>query len=297
MAIPIFYTPLMIADSLSYSPSASKPAHVLEFWQQKDIPLDVIAPKPVTRDLLYLAHDRHFVNGVLAGEIENGFGNRSPNVAASLPYTSGSMLAAARCALENGKGAVSPSSGFHHAGYDFSGGFCTLNGLMVTATTLLAESRINRLAILDLDMHWGNGTDHIIRHLGLEDIVRHHSRAATHHQAEAWLKTLPSAIAELTDGCDLLIYQAGADSHIKDPLGGYLDTEQMLRRDEIVFSSARELGIPVAWNLAGGYQRLTNGGILPVLELHYNTLRTFAHVTMGLQSEPQDPNHHSTARI
>ena len=50
-----------------------------------------------------------------------------------MPFTSGAMLAAARDALANGWGAVAPCSGFHHAGYDFAGGFCTFNGLMVTA--------------------------------------------------------------------------------------------------------------------------------------------------------------------
>ena len=70
---------------------------------------------------------------------------------------------------------------------------------------------------------------------------------------------------------DLVLYQAGADSHVDDPLGGIFTTAQMAQRDELVFWSAKTLGIPVAWNLAGGYQRDETGGIEPVLKLHRQT--------------------------
>ena len=56
-------------------------------------------------------------------------------------------------------------------------------------------------------------------------------------------------------GCDLILYQAGADPHIDDPLGGWLTTKQLQQRDKRVFSASAEWKIPVAWNLAGGYQR------------------------------------------
>jgi acetoin utilization deacetylase AcuC-like enzyme len=116
-------------------------------------------------DQFSLAHDRAFVEGVLSGGINNGFGNTLPSVAASLPYTSGVMLSAARAALTNQRGAIAPCSGFHHAGYDTDGGFCTFNGLMVTAAVLLAESKVHKIGILDCDQHWGNGTQDIIDRL------------------------------------------------------------------------------------------------------------------------------------
>jgi len=245
--------------------------------------MHIAQPKPVSREQLYLAHDPGFVDGVLEGELSNGFGSQSPEVAASLPYTSGAMLDAARCALDNGLGAVAPCSGFHHAGYDFEGGFCTFNGLMVTAQTLLVEGRVKRLAILDLDMHYGNGTQDIIDRLGLQDKVSHYTFAPRRAEAQQWLANLASVITQLAQGCDLLLYQAGADSHVNDPLGGYLTTPQMLERDHIVFSTAKALGLPVAWNLAGGYQRTADQGIRPVLDLHDNTLRAFAQCTLGIQ--------------
>ena len=84
-------------------------------------------------------------------------------------------------------------------------------------------------------------------------------------------------MAQQFGDCDLLIYQAGADSHIHDPLGGYLSTAQMQRRDHIVFATCRLLNLPVAWNLAGGYQRDEQNSIRPVLDLHDNTLKAYAH--------------------
>lgn len=284
MAITVFFSPLMQAEAASYSPSAGKPAQVVESWQKLGIEMEVCAPAPVTRAQLLLAHSAEFVDGVLEGRLSNGFGNRSPEVAASLPFTCGSMLAAAELALVNRRGAVAPCSGFHHAGYDFGGGFCTFNGLMVTALSLLESRKVKRVAILDLDMHYGNGTQDIIDTLNVDHEVKHWSRSFSPSRAEQFLEDLPGLVQRLCEGCDVLLYQAGADSHCNDPLGGYLTTDQMRRRDELVFEAARALGIPIAWNLAGGYQRDAQGGIKPVLDLHDNTMRAFARITMT-QSE------------
>ena len=68
--------------------------------------------------------------------------------------------------------------------------------------------------------------------------------------------------------CDLLIYQAGADPHINDPLGGFLTTAELAERDQIVFSAAKAGGIPLVWNLAGGYQE----PVAHILEIHRNTI-------------------------
>lgn len=280
MALTVFFSPLMQAEAGSYSPSAGKPAQVLESWRKLSIPMDVCAPTPVTREQLLLAHSAEFVDGILEGRLSNGFGNRSLEVAASLPYTCGSMLAAAKEALSNGKGAVAPCSGFHHAGYSFAGGFCTFNGLMVTALSLLESQKIKRLAILDLDMHYGNGTQDIIDTLGVGHQVKHWSRSFSTSRAEQFLESLPDLVRSLCEDCEVLLYQAGADSHCNDPLGGYLTTDQMRRRDELVFETSRAHAIPVAWNLAGGYQRDAQGGIRPVLDLHDNTMRAFARITM-----------------
>ncbi len=268
----VFYCPAMVVDARSYSPSAAKPGLAVASWQQQGFALDLVAPDPVTREQLYQAHDPAYVDSVLAGRRANGFGNRSPAVAESLRYTSGAMVAATYAAIQSGGCACAPVSGFHHAGYDFGGGFCTFNGLLVAALAVLGTGAARRVGILDCDMHYGNGTDHIIRHLGLQGAVRHYTAGEQDRQALPFLAALPGLIRDRFAGCDVLIYQAGADPHRDDPLGGWMTTAQLARRDALVFQTARAMGLPVAWDLAGGYQRDAEGGIRPVLTIHDNTM-------------------------
>ena len=277
--IPVFYTPKMVADSESASPSAGKPEKVVASWQGK-FAIEIIEPHPVTVADLDRAHDPAFVRGVLDRKIPNGFGNRSAAVARSLPYTSGAMLSAARHAIMTGRAAAAPCSGFHHATWDQCMGFCTFNGLMVTALALIDDAkegvgRPERIGILDLDMHYGNGTDHIIDKLGLNDTICHFtggkqftSPTQVHEFFDTWL---PRALAKMS-GCDVVLYQAGADPHVDDPHGGWLTTKELRRRDRMVFAALRTAKVPVAWNLAGGYQVERDGSIPKVLEIHDNTM-------------------------
>ena len=70
----------------------------------------------------------------------------------------------------------------------------------------------------------------------------------------------------------VVLYQAVADCHVADPLGGFLTTQEMKERDRLVFALAVKHCVPLAWNLAGGYQRDTKGSIAPVLALHRQTM-------------------------
>lgn len=272
--IPVYFSPSVVASDQGASPSAHKPAQVVADWQARGFPIEVIAPAPVSRDQLAQAHDARFVEEVLSCLAPNGFGNRSRDVADSLPYTNGAMLAAARAALANGEVAVAPVSGFHHACFDAAGGFCTFNGLLVAACVLQAEGLVGRVGILDCDQHYGNGTDDIIerRRLNWIEHCTAGARWRYRSQADEFLDALPDIVAGMS-GCDLILYQAGADPHVKDPLGGWLTTEQLRERDRRVFAAAAEWKLPIIWNLAGGYQRTADGGIEPVLEIHRNTMR------------------------
>lgn len=219
---------------------------------------------------LCLAHDPVYVRGVLDGKLPNGFDNTSPEVARSLPYTTGAMIGAARAALEGGC-ACAPVSGFHHAQYGSAGGYCTFNGLVITGAKLLAEEAVQRVLILDCDMHYGDGTDGILERLGLARSITNATFGRWFHQprhASAYLQRLREIVAGF-DAFDLILYQAGADVHLDDPLGRVLTTEQMIERDHIVFDAAHATGAPIAWNLAGGYQT----PLSKVVNLHVNTLR------------------------
>lgn len=267
---PVFYSEHMLAEAGSFSPSAGKPRHVLAAWQKAGLPITVRSITPASERDLCLAHDPVYVRGVLNGKLPNGFGNTSPEVARSLPYTSGAMIAAARAALDGGCACASVS-GFHHAHYRSAGGYCTFNGLVIAAQKLLGEGAVRQVLILDCDMHYGDGTDGILERLGLAVSITNATFGRWFHQpthASAYLHRLRETVAGF-DAFDLILYQAGADVHVDDPLGGVLTTEQMIERDQIVFEAAHASETPIAWNLAGGYQT----PLSKVVDLHVNTLR------------------------
>jgi acetoin utilization deacetylase AcuC-like enzyme len=287
-ALPIFYDPRQNAFTPeSASPSAHKPAEVVASWQRLGIPLEVRGFEPVLPEQLHEVHEAAYVDGIFAGTRPNGFYNTLPEVAESLRWTTGSFLAAARHVATGAPVAVSPTSGFHHAGWSGGGGYCTFNGLMLAARTLLDEKLADKVGILDLDMHYGDGTDAIILKLRLTGRVEHYTfglSAVQHGPArdaagtERWLTELPRIVESFHErGCQVLLYQAGADPHVDDPLGGVMTSDQMRRRDALVFSGCQRLGLPVAWNLAGGYQQ----PLRKVLDLHDATLMACAEAFGG----------------
>lgn len=288
--IPYFYSAEMVAAVASFSPSAGKPRVVAEAFDETGLAVRV-RPEPVLTSQLHLAHHPRFVNKVLAGKLPNGFGTRGPAVAESCRWTCGAMLSGARHALATGKPVAALCSGFHHACYAHAAGFCTFNGLMVTALSL----QVPRVAIVDADFHYGDGTDDILERLGwspsgswarlhsarVEKWVFHYSFGKDFHQPRDGGRYLRK-MASLREDFgrikpDIILYQAGADAHADDPLGGVLSTDGLLHRDYLLFEMARDLGVPVCWNLAGGYQVEKDGTIPKVVEIHVNTLKAAAH--------------------
>ena len=269
----VFYNPNQsVSSNKSFSPSAGKPEHVVRMFLENPRVKVVGDWNPLTPDQMSIAHDTKFVNDVLNGVRKNGFGNTSPAVANSLGYTTGSFFNAALFALENNTVAMSPTSGFHHSHYDNCHGFCTFNGLMIAAFLLWRDHNISRVGIIDFDAHYGDGTENIIKTFkGARKVVEHLTFGGLELRGtdfNKWLDGLEATLVRQFRDCDILFYQAGADPHIDDPLGGYLTTEQMKRRDEIVFKVAKALKKPIVWNLAGGYQ----DPLQKVLDLHKNTL-------------------------
>lgn len=282
MKLKVFYNENQsVKDNPSFSPSAGKPALVAELFSQNPKVSIESNFLPLTRDQIKICHDHQFVDDILDCKKSNGFENKLPSIAQSLLWNNASFYNAAKYALENKTVAMSPTSGFHHAEFNVANGFCTFNGLMITAMLLKKEYDLKCIAIVDFDAHWGNGTDQIIQQFGIK-WIKHFSfgreadfiknRGFTFNQ---WLEQQKSILYKSFIGTDLsqtrvdmILYQAGADPHIDDPYGGFLTTEQMRMRDEIVFDWAHFLNIPIVWNLAGGYQT----PVQKVLDLHTNTL-------------------------
>lgn len=281
MTIKVFYRPEQNVElNKSYSPSAGKPKKVVEDWLSEPTIADHISVEsfePATFDDLCLAHDRKYIDALLSCKVSNGFGNKSPDIAASLPYTAGSMIAAARYAVKHRTTAISPTSGFHHAGYKDGRGFCSVNGLVIAARKLKQEGLVSHVLIIDGDAHYGDGTDECISVTGSDWIVNI-TADKSYSNAREFFKLLDPkhyiskhrAIWDAADAGELLvIYQAGADAWEHDPLGsGLFSLEELDRRDEVITRLCAEHRIPLAINLAGGY-----GATNVVLDIHRQTIK------------------------
>ncbi len=289
--IPILFNDHMWCDNNhGVSPSSKKPKFFVDDARKNNLALVVKFPEPLVREDFYLAHDKKFVDGVFNLTIPNGFGTYSKDVAETLNWTSASLYQACLYASShaNKKIACAPVSGFHHAGYNFSMGFCTFNGLMVCSIKLLREypAFYKRIAIIDCDAHYGNGTDDILNRLSVyKDSIYHNTFGKkfpdrfnddpyTLEESNLYIEEFDNVEKDLIKfEPDLIIYQAGADPHINDPYGKILTTEQMYARDLRMFGISKRLDVPLAWNLAGGYQVDENGSISKVIDLHLNTVR------------------------
>lgn len=255
-------------------------------------------PEPATDADLLRVHSREYVHAVRDGEpralAESQKFPWSPALFPSVRLTNGACIAAARTALRDGASAAI-ASGFHHACADHGEGFCTFNGLVVAADALLASQDADRVAVLDMDLHYGNGTAQLAAsrpHLFAVSIygndywanvpyrdvsTRHHEDGENHRSfalpagcdrkgvMHAMDEALP-LIAERKP--DLLLYQAGADPYFEDPYSPLaLSMDDLRARDLRVFEFARSHAIPIAWVLAGGYTR----DISKIVRIHAGT--------------------------
>jgi acetoin utilization deacetylase AcuC-like enzyme len=245
----------------------------------------VEAPAAIEPDALLRVHTAAYVEAVRTGEpralAESQKFPWSPALWPSVLLTNGGALAAAARALDDGL-AAALASGFHHAHADHGEGFCTFNGLVVAAEALREAGRVARVAVLDLDLHYGNGTASLcatrpwlfncsiygndyfqnkpyrdVENLRHTDGPNHVSFALPNGSGlEALLDALErGAKALLAYGRpDLVLYQAGADPYKEDPYSPLdLDLPHLRERDRWVFAWARREGLPLAWTLAGGY--------------------------------------------
>ncbi|MBM4265869.1 MAG: histone deacetylase [Deltaproteobacteria bacterium] len=263
-------------------------------------------PEPLTEADLRRVHTSEYIEAVRTGEpralAESQKMSWSPELFPSVRLTGGGCLAAARRALEDGVSAALVS-GFHHAHADHGEGFCTFNSLVVTADVLHAAGAIRRIAVLDMDLHYGNGTASLAparpylfnlsiygndydRNQAFRDVstVRHvdgsnHRSIALPNGSgraemlEAMERGLPQILA--WGRPDLILYQAGADPYREDPYSPLeLDHDDLRERDRRALAWAKEEGIPIAWVLAGGYTKDTS----QVVRVHLSTFEAAREV-------------------
>ncbi|MCE9602507.1 MAG: histone deacetylase [Gemmatimonadetes bacterium] len=198
----------------------------------------------------------------------------------------GGTLEAAAHALRNGI-AMNLAGGTHHAFASHGEGFCVLNDVAVAVRALRARGLVERVAVIDLDVHQGNGTHAILaddeasftfsmhggrnypfrKVPGRLDIELEDGTGDAEY-LERLAGALPGVLAAARP--DIVFYLAGADPHEGDTLGRLkLSFDGLMRRDALVLESARAVGVPVAIAIAGGYGREMDDTV----RVHLNTAR------------------------
>lgn len=254
-------------------------------------PDDVHEPPRATDAELARVHTRDYIDRLTSGTMTDaelrllGFPWSPALVERSYRAVAGTVCAA-RHALRDGV-AVNLAGGTHHAFADRGEGFCVFNDVAIAIRALRAEGKIGRAAIIDLDVHQGNGTHAIFA--GDRDTFTfsmHGGRNYPFHKVagtldieledgvgdDVYLALLSDALPRVLDAGapDLVIYLAGADPHERDRLGRLkLTFAGLERRDAMVLEACREVGIPVAITVAGGYGQDVN----ETVTVHTNTVR------------------------
>jgi acetoin utilization deacetylase AcuC-like enzyme len=257
-------------------------------------PWEFLEPEPAAREVLELAHDPWYLDE-LERLAESGLGTDSVfeapltrEVLGAVVYATGGTVLACRRALSAGgaPAVMNLAGGFHHAFRDRGEGFCFVNDVAVAAAAALAQGFAERIAVVDCDLHQGNGTARIFRDerrvftfsIHQEDLypVKETSdldvglaRAAGD---EGYLRLLESSLERVMAGFqpELVIFLAGADPFAGDQLGDLALTKRGLaERDRLVFEAARDRGAAVAVVLAGGYAAKTED----VVGIHVETAR------------------------
>jgi acetoin utilization deacetylase AcuC-like enzyme len=272
------------------------------------LPARIVEPEPVGDTDLLRVHTSAYVKAVATGEpralAESQKFPWSRGLADAVRHTNGGCVAALRFALDQGV-AGNLASGFHHAHADHGEGFCTFNGLVVALERMRSEGRFGRALVLDMDLHFGNGTASLLasrpwahqlsiygnfyeNNKAIRDVGEKEAPDTANCRSipvpagtagPRYLEILRDSFDAAIDRAspEIVLYQAGADPYREDPYSPLdLGHEDLMARDAYVFETCKRRGLPVMWVLAGGYTT----DISKVVEVHVNTFRA-AHRVFG----------------
>jgi acetoin utilization deacetylase AcuC-like enzyme len=249
----------------------------------------ILEPAPATRDELLLVHTLEYLEDLDALRLTHRtLYSELPlerDIVRAYILAAGGTTLAAREALERGA-AINLGGGFHHAGPDRAEGFCYINDLAVAVRVLAREGRLRRAAVVDLDVHQGNGTAHVFA--GDPAVFTLSIHQENNYPVPKARSSLDIGLADRTDdqayraalepalervwafAPELVLYQAGADPYADDQLGGLsLTIPGLAVRDRLVLEGCAARGIPVAVTLGGGYARRLDD----TLRIHLETCR------------------------
>lgn len=258
-------------------------------------PSELYLSEPVSPEVVKLAHAPHYVDAVLHGTVDRmimrriGFPWTSELVIRSFTIVGGA-IASAEEALESGF-AGNLAGGTHHALYDAGEGFCVFNDLAVVVQYLFSQKLAGRVAVIDLDVHQGNGTAAILG--GRDDVYLFSMHGAKNYPFRKVPSTVDIDLADNTSDDeylailemelpkifawkpDIVLFQAGVDPLREDTLGRLaLSMDGLARRDEMVFRACKQHGIPVSVAMGGGYAKPVH----LTVQAHIQTYRVLRHI-------------------
>ena len=255
-----------------------------------------LLPAPLAEaSTIELAHDSEYVRRILNGSVDSRIMRRigfpwSEQLVRRTLASVGGTLAAADEAMATGFGG-NLAGGTHHAFRAEGAGFCVFNDLAVAIRWLRRQQRIGRAAVIDLDVHQGDGTAEIFA--GDPSVLTVSLHGENNFPFRKQQSTIDIGLADGT--CDeeyigrvygvlpavrefqpdVVLYQAGVDGLARDRLGRLkLSLDGLRERDWMVFEFSQSWGIPIVVTLGGGYAE----PIDLTAEAHANTFRAAAAV-------------------
>jgi acetoin utilization deacetylase AcuC-like enzyme len=261
------------------------------------LPEDLREAMPASWADLALVHTDEYLRDVECGTLPRETQRRigfpwSAQMVERARRSVGATIQAARAALDDGA-AANLAGGTHHAFADRGEGFCVFNDVAVASRVLMRDGLARRIAVIDTDVHQGNGTAAIFAN---EPVVFTFSMHGAHNFP--FRKEVSDLDVTLEDGTgdeeylarlaehlphvlerhqpEVAFYVSGADAYEGDRLGRLKVTiEGLRRRDEFVFAACGSRGIPVVVTMAGGYAT----DIDAIVTIHANTIRQAARLT------------------
>jgi acetoin utilization deacetylase AcuC-like enzyme len=294
----VFYTPRYYAD---IGDGHIFPIRKFELVRDRLIsegtlrPDELHEPAPATQEQVRLVHTGDYISRLCNGTLTTKELRRlglpwSESLVQRSFYATGGTIAAARAALLDGYGS-NLAGGTHHSFADRGEGFCVLNDVAVAIRVLRSEGLIRRAAIVDCDVHQGNGTATIFADdedtfsfsiHGANNYPLFKMRSsldielpdgtADHEYLEILTSNLPAVFATEPE---IIFYLAGADPYVGDKLGRLALTMDGLReRDECALRECFALEVPIVTVMSGGYGKDINDTV----EIHCNTIRAVKDV-------------------
>ncbi|MEW9798707.1 histone deacetylase family protein [Alteromonas sp. CYL-A6] len=254
-------------------------------------------PEPISRDALLSHYAADYVTALLDGTLDAkamrriGFPWSEQLIARTLTAVGGTCLTA-DLALEHGM-ALNLTGGYHHAFDTYGSGFCLFNDLYLAAHRMLAHPSVDRVLIIDCDVHQGDGTAWLARNNPSVFTLSLHGEKNFPYRKQqsdmdiglekgtgddAYLQALDEALhlAFIQAQPDAVIYDAGVDIHEDDDLGLLsVTTDGIYRRDRMVLGACKQHRLPVAAVIGGGYQR----DIPALVKVHLQLYRAAGVIT------------------